>query len=89
MEGRAVGQCPCGILSNGALTQGSLFQAFPKYEAFMNRLALAIDPLLDAAPVDAEAFQKGSLLQRLKSLSTLKPLLQAGKSKVQASGYDE
>ncbi|XP_047680945.1 pyridine nucleotide-disulfide oxidoreductase domain-containing protein 2 isoform X6 [Prionailurus viverrinus] len=54
-------------------------QAFPKYEAFMNRLALAIDPLLDAAPVDAEAFQRGSLLQRLKSLSTLKPLLQAGR----------
>ncbi|GAB5578675.1 pyridine nucleotide-disulfide oxidoreductase domain-containing protein 2 [Prionailurus iriomotensis] len=53
--------------------------AFPKYEAFMNRLALAIDPLLDAAPVDAEAFQRGSLLQRLKSLSTLKPLLQAGR----------
>lgn len=47
----------------------------------MNRLALAIDPLLDAAPVDMEAFQRGSLLQRLKSLSTLKPLLQAGKSK--------
>ncbi|KAB0402878.1 hypothetical protein E2I00_010629 [Balaenoptera physalus] len=54
-------------------------QAFPKYEAFMNRLALAIDPLLDAAPVDMEAFQRGSLLQRLKSLSTLKPLLQAGR----------
>lgn len=54
-------------------------QAFPKYEAFMNRLASAIDPLLDAAPVDMEAFQRGSLLQRLKSLSTLKPLLQAGR----------
>ncbi|XP_046508421.1 pyridine nucleotide-disulfide oxidoreductase domain-containing protein 2 [Equus quagga] len=54
-------------------------QAFPRYEAFMNRLALAIDPLLDTAPVDMEAFQRGSLLQRLKSLSTLKPLLQAGR----------
>ncbi|XP_037660144.1 pyridine nucleotide-disulfide oxidoreductase domain-containing protein 2 [Choloepus didactylus] len=53
-------------------------QAFPRYEAFMNRLAAAIDPLLDAAPVDMVAFQRGSLLQRLKSLSTLKPLLQAG-----------
>uniref|UniRef100_G1KZM5 Pyridine nucleotide-disulfide oxidoreductase domain-containing protein 2 n=1 Tax=Ailuropoda melanoleuca TaxID=9646 RepID=G1KZM5_AILME len=52
-------------------------QAFPKYEAFMNRLALAIDPLLDAAPVDLEAFQRGSLLQRLQALSTLKPVLQA------------
>ncbi|KAM9702608.1 pyridine nucleotide-disulfide oxidoreductase domain-containing protein 2 isoform 3-T3 [Dama dama] len=53
-------------------------KAFPKYEAFMDRLALAIDPLLDSAPVDLEAFQRGSLLQRLKSLSTLKPLWQAG-----------
>ncbi|KAM8781259.1 pyridine nucleotide-disulfide oxidoreductase domain-containing protein 2 isoform 2-T2 [Rhynchonycteris naso] len=53
-------------------------KAFPKYEAFMNHLALAIDPLLDAAPVDVEAFWRGSLLQRLKSLSTLTPLLQAG-----------
>ncbi|XP_037352511.1 pyridine nucleotide-disulfide oxidoreductase domain-containing protein 2 isoform X2 [Talpa occidentalis] len=54
-------------------------QAFPKYEEFMNRLALAIDPLLDAPPVDTAAFQQGSLVQRLKSLSTLKPLLQAGR----------
>ncbi|XP_004457085.1 pyridine nucleotide-disulfide oxidoreductase domain-containing protein 2 [Dasypus novemcinctus] len=53
-------------------------QAFPRYEAFMNRLAAAIDPLLDAAPVDVAAFRHGSLLQRLKALSTLKPLLQAG-----------
>ncbi|XP_069423586.1 pyridine nucleotide-disulfide oxidoreductase domain-containing protein 2 isoform X11 [Ovis canadensis] len=53
-------------------------QAFPKYEAFMDRLALAIDPLLDSAPVDLEAFQQVSLLQRLKMLSTLKPLWQAG-----------
>ncbi|EPQ19695.1 Pyridine nucleotide-disulfide oxidoreductase domain-containing protein 2 [Myotis brandtii] len=54
-------------------------QAFPKYEAFMNRLASAIDPLLDAAPVDMEAFRRGSLLQRLRALSTLAPLLQAGR----------
>nr|XP_012623509.1 pyridine nucleotide-disulfide oxidoreductase domain-containing protein 2 isoform X3 [Microcebus murinus] len=54
-------------------------QAFPRYEEFMSRLALAIDPLLDAAPVDLAAFQRGSLLQRVRSLSTLKPLLQAGR----------
>lgn len=54
-------------------------QAFPKYEAFMNRMALAIEPLLDAAPVDTEAFHRGSLLQRLQALSKLKPLLQAGR----------
>ncbi|KAM9197009.1 pyridine nucleotide-disulfide oxidoreductase domain-containing protein 2 isoform 2-T2 [Dugong dugon] len=53
-------------------------QAFPRYEEFMNRLVSAVDPLLDTVPVDMVAFQCGSLLQRLKSLSTLKPLLQAG-----------
>ncbi|XP_008830178.1 pyridine nucleotide-disulfide oxidoreductase domain-containing protein 2 isoform X2 [Nannospalax galili] len=53
-------------------------QAFPRYEEFMNRLVLAIDPLLDAAPVDMEVFQHGSLLQRLRALSTLRPLLKAG-----------
>ncbi|XP_055108808.1 pyridine nucleotide-disulfide oxidoreductase domain-containing protein 2 isoform X3 [Symphalangus syndactylus] len=54
-------------------------QVFPKYEEFMHRLALAIYPLLDAAPVDMAAFQRGSLLQRMRSLSTLKPLLKAGR----------
>ncbi|XP_047408393.1 pyridine nucleotide-disulfide oxidoreductase domain-containing protein 2 isoform X5 [Sciurus carolinensis] len=55
-------------------------KAFPRYEKFMNRLVSAIDPLLDAAPVDPAAFQHGSMLQRLKSLSTLKPLLKAGRT---------
>ncbi|XP_021496109.1 pyridine nucleotide-disulfide oxidoreductase domain-containing protein 2 isoform X2 [Meriones unguiculatus] len=53
-------------------------QAFPRYEEFMRRLVLAIDPLLDAAPVDIAAFQHGSLLQRLRALSALRPLLKAG-----------
>ncbi|XP_074152130.1 pyridine nucleotide-disulfide oxidoreductase domain-containing protein 2 isoform X1 [Sminthopsis crassicaudata] len=53
-------------------------QVFPKYEMFMNRLAEAIDPLLDSSPVDTTAFQHSSLYQRLKALFTLKPLLQAG-----------
>ncbi|XP_006157421.1 pyridine nucleotide-disulfide oxidoreductase domain-containing protein 2 [Tupaia chinensis] len=54
-------------------------QAFPRYEEFMGRLALAVDPLLDAAPVDMAAFQHGSLRQKFRSLSTLKPLLKAGR----------
>ncbi|XP_066179857.1 pyridine nucleotide-disulfide oxidoreductase domain-containing protein 2 isoform X1 [Sylvia atricapilla] len=54
------------------------FQAYPEYEAFMGRMVLALDPLLDAPPVDTAALGKGSLLQQLKSLRTLKPLLQAG-----------
>lgn len=52
----------------------------------MNRLASAIDPLLDAAPVDLEAFRRGSLLQRLRALATLAPLLQAGESQPHQAG---
>lgn len=52
-------------------------------------MVLAIDPLLDAAPVDIAAFQHGSLLQRLRALSTVRPLLKAGKSKVEESGGGE
>lgn len=55
----------------------------------MKRLVLAIDPLLDAIPVDTAAFQHGSLLQRLRALSTLRPLLKAGKSEIQESGCGE
>lgn len=56
------------------------FQAYPEYEAFMGRMVLALDPLLDAPPVDTAALGKGSLLQQLRNLQTLKPLLQAGTS---------
>lgn len=67
----------------------ALLQAFPRYEEFMKRLVLAIEPLLDAIPVDTAAFQHGSLLQRLRALSTLRPLLKAGKSEIQESGCGE
>uniref|UniRef100_A0A8C3DR84 Pyridine nucleotide-disulphide oxidoreductase domain 2 n=1 Tax=Corvus moneduloides TaxID=1196302 RepID=A0A8C3DR84_CORMO len=53
-------------------------QAYPEYEAFMGRMVLALDPLLDAPPVDTAALGKGSMLQQLRNLQTLKPLLQAG-----------
>lgn len=56
------------------------FQAYPEYEAFMGRMVSALDPLLDAPPVDTAALGKGSLLQQLRNLRTLKPLLQAGTS---------
>lgn len=48
----------------------------------MGRMVLALDPLLDAPPVDTAALGKGSLLQQLRNLRTLKPLLQAGTSGV-------
>ncbi|XP_072280932.1 pyridine nucleotide-disulfide oxidoreductase domain-containing protein 2 [Pyxicephalus adspersus] len=53
-------------------------EAYPKYEHFMNRLVSAIDPLLDAPPIDTAAITQGSLLQRVKSLKTLQPLIKAG-----------
>ncbi|XP_053928093.1 pyridine nucleotide-disulfide oxidoreductase domain-containing protein 2 isoform X3 [Cuculus canorus] len=53
-------------------------QAYPEYEAFMGGLVSALEPLLDAPPVDTAALGQGSLLQRLKALQTLRPLLQAG-----------
>ncbi|XP_074730130.1 LOW QUALITY PROTEIN: pyridine nucleotide-disulfide oxidoreductase domain-containing protein 2 [Strix uralensis] len=53
-------------------------QAYPEYEAFMGGLVSALDPLLDAPPVDTAALGQGSLLQRLRALQDLRPLLRAG-----------
>ncbi|KAM9010592.1 pyridine nucleotide-disulfide oxidoreductase domain-containing protein 2 [Ara ararauna] len=53
-------------------------QVYPEYEAFMEGLVSALDPLLDAAPVDTAALGQGSLLQRLSALRSLQPLLRAG-----------
>uniref|UniRef100_A0A8D0F4W3 Pyridine nucleotide-disulfide oxidoreductase domain-containing protein 2 n=1 Tax=Strix occidentalis caurina TaxID=311401 RepID=A0A8D0F4W3_STROC len=53
-------------------------QAYPEYEAFMGGLVSALDPLLDAPPVDTAALGQGSLLQRLMALQDLRPLLRAG-----------
>ncbi|XP_069467642.1 pyridine nucleotide-disulfide oxidoreductase domain-containing protein 2 [Ambystoma mexicanum] len=52
-------------------------KAFPEYEEFMNCLVMAIDPLLDAAPVDTAALTRGSLRQKLLALPALRPLLKA------------
>ncbi|XP_029465970.1 pyridine nucleotide-disulfide oxidoreductase domain-containing protein 2 isoform X2 [Rhinatrema bivittatum] len=53
-------------------------KVFPEYEAFMNRLVSAIDPLLDTSPIDTAAVRRGSPIQRLRSIMSLRPLLQAG-----------
>ncbi|KAM6391253.1 pyridine nucleotide-disulfide oxidoreductase domain-containing protein 2 isoform 1-T1 [Pluvialis apricaria] len=53
-------------------------QAYPEYEAFMGRLVSALDPLLDAPPVDTAALGQGFLLQRLRALQALRPLVRAG-----------
>lgn len=46
----------------------------------MGALVSALDPLLDAPPVDTAALGRGSLLQRLRALRTLRPLLRTGTS---------
>lgn len=53
-------------------------QNFPRYEAQLQRFAAGIGPLLDAAPPKPASLVDGSLLDRLKALPTLRPLLQAG-----------
>nr|XP_028586423.1 pyridine nucleotide-disulfide oxidoreductase domain-containing protein 2 isoform X5 [Podarcis muralis] len=53
-------------------------KAFPKYEAFMNRLVSAIDPLLDTCPLDVAGFSQGSLLQKFRALRGLRALIRAG-----------
>ncbi|XP_074855462.1 pyridine nucleotide-disulfide oxidoreductase domain-containing protein 2 isoform X2 [Carettochelys insculpta] len=53
-------------------------QAYPQYEAFLSRLVSALDPLLDVAPLDAATWSQGPLLQRLRALRGLWPLLRAG-----------
>ncbi|OPJ84343.1 pyridine nucleotide-disulfide oxidoreductase domain-containing protein 2 [Patagioenas fasciata monilis] len=53
-------------------------QAYPEYEVFMGVLVSALDQLLDAPPVDTAALGQGSLLQRLRALRALRPLLRAG-----------
>ncbi|XP_008586872.1 PREDICTED: pyridine nucleotide-disulfide oxidoreductase domain-containing protein 2 isoform X2 [Galeopterus variegatus] len=87
LEERAGGKVPRSLLLGTDMVENQKqiaqfsqkdAQAFPRYEKFMSRLVLAIEPLLDAAPVDVVAFRRGSLLQRLKALSTLRPLLKAG-----------
>nr|XP_014346389.1 PREDICTED: pyridine nucleotide-disulfide oxidoreductase domain-containing protein 2 [Latimeria chalumnae] len=53
-------------------------KAYADYETLMDQLATAVEPLLDTPPVDVAGLSSQSLLQRLRSLKTLRPLLQTG-----------
>ncbi|XP_032890356.1 pyridine nucleotide-disulfide oxidoreductase domain-containing protein 2 [Amblyraja radiata] len=53
-------------------------QAYAAYEALTSRIAAAIQPLLDTAPVDIPSLTDGSLRQRVRALRTVKPLVHAG-----------
>lgn len=56
----------------------AVLQIYPAYQAYMERLASAIEPLLDAPPVNIPGVTTGSLRKRVAALRTLKPLLQTG-----------
>ncbi|KAI9535339.1 Pyridine nucleotide-disulfide oxidoreductase domain-containing protein 2 [Dissostichus eleginoides] len=53
-------------------------KAFPEFVAYLDKLASAIHPLLDAPPVDIPGVTTGSLRKRLAAAKTLKPILKCG-----------
>ncbi|XP_078268840.1 LOW QUALITY PROTEIN: pyridine nucleotide-disulfide oxidoreductase domain-containing protein 2 [Rhinoraja longicauda] len=53
-------------------------RAYAAYEALTSRIATAIQPLLDTAPVDIPSLTNSSLRQRVRSLHTVKPLVHTG-----------
>ncbi|XP_070540182.1 pyridine nucleotide-disulfide oxidoreductase domain-containing protein 2-like [Ptychodera flava] len=54
-------------------------KAFFEYEETIGRMAEAIEPLLDAPPVDIARLTKGSLTERLSSLPTIKSVISLGR----------
>lgn len=53
-------------------------QAFPAFNAYLEKLAGAIHPLLDAPPVDIAGVTSGSPIKRLNAAKTLMPLVKCG-----------
>ncbi|KAK9964155.1 hypothetical protein ABG768_005353 [Culter alburnus] len=53
-------------------------KAYPDFLTYLERLACAIHPLLDAPPVDIPGLTQGSLRKRISALRSLKPLLKSG-----------
>ncbi|XP_066535439.1 pyridine nucleotide-disulfide oxidoreductase domain-containing protein 2 [Hoplias malabaricus] len=53
-------------------------KVFPDYVAYLENLACAIHPLLDASPVDISGLTRGSLRERMIALKSLKPLVKSG-----------
>ncbi|XP_077992176.1 pyridine nucleotide-disulfide oxidoreductase domain-containing protein 2-like [Glandiceps talaboti] len=54
-------------------------EAFFEYEEVISHLADAIEPLLDAAPVDIDKLMKGSLIDRFKALQPVKAAVATGR----------
>uniref|UniRef100_A0A4W4E3I6 Pyridine nucleotide-disulfide oxidoreductase domain-containing protein 2 n=1 Tax=Electrophorus electricus TaxID=8005 RepID=A0A4W4E3I6_ELEEL len=53
-------------------------KAFPDYVTHLEKLACAVQPLLDAPPVDIPGITQGSLRKRITALKSLKPLIKFG-----------
>ncbi|KAM3863337.1 pyridine nucleotide-disulfide oxidoreductase domain-containing protein 2 [Diretmus argenteus] len=53
-------------------------KAFPEFVAHLEKLAGAIQPLLDAPPVDIPGLTAGSLKKRLTAAKTLMPIVKCG-----------
>ncbi|XP_068578557.1 pyridine nucleotide-disulfide oxidoreductase domain-containing protein 2 [Cebidichthys violaceus] len=53
-------------------------KAFPEFNAYLEKLAGAIHPLLDAPPVDISGVTSGSPMKRLAAAKTLMPIVKCG-----------
>ncbi|XP_056292202.1 pyridine nucleotide-disulfide oxidoreductase domain-containing protein 2 [Pseudoliparis swirei] len=53
-------------------------KAFPDFNAYLEKLAGAIHPLLDAPPVDIPGLTSGSPMKRLAAAKTLMPVVKCG-----------
>ncbi|KAK9541563.1 hypothetical protein VZT92_001596 [Zoarces viviparus] len=53
-------------------------KAFPEFNAYLEKLAGAIHPLLDAPPVDIPGITSGSPMKRLAAAKTLMPIVKCG-----------
>uniref|UniRef100_A0A8C1W8P5 Pyridine nucleotide-disulfide oxidoreductase domain-containing protein 2 n=1 Tax=Cyprinus carpio TaxID=7962 RepID=A0A8C1W8P5_CYPCA len=53
-------------------------KVYPEFLSYLERLACAIHPLLDAPPVDIPGLTQGSLRKKISALRSLKPLVKSG-----------
>uniref|UniRef100_A0A671QSE1 Pyridine nucleotide-disulfide oxidoreductase domain-containing protein 2 n=1 Tax=Sinocyclocheilus anshuiensis TaxID=1608454 RepID=A0A671QSE1_9TELE len=53
-------------------------KVYPDFLSYLERLACAIHPLLDAPPIDIPGLTQGSLRKKISALRSLKPLVKSG-----------
>ena len=54
-------------------------EIFPKYEEYMSELVRAVTQLLDFPPPDVERLTGGTVLEKLRALKSLRPVLKASR----------